>query len=141
MKFKKPKVLVSRVARRLERLPSGRVDAYDVLGMVGVPDRPLWLLCDCLERADRLSFYPHRGFCLRFGVQRAQYNAGHWAFCVFCRALMDSADILAARSATLTGIDAGRMKVTFVCTLLCICGDPVLWESGQPRIKSGTELG
>jgi hypothetical protein len=48
---------------------------------------------------------------------------------------------LAARATTLTGIDAGRMKVTFDIVLACICGDPVPWESGQPRIKSGTEVG
>jgi hypothetical protein len=127
----------------IERLPSGILDAYQTPGLIAIPDRPEWMVCDCcLAHVDRLWIWSHRGFGLPSigGVPRHEFIAGYWSFCVYCRPLFESRELstLAARVATLNS-DLYAPGVAILYTVLadCVYGDVLTWEAGQPRVKVG----
>ncbi len=121
---------------RLERLPSGKLDACEILSNDPLPDKPLWLTCDyCLQQADRLWMYPYRGFCCRVRGGRLEFPQSLWAMCVYCQPLRSEPQVLAARCQTLADVSAELATVTFTVLNQCFYGDPQYWESGQPKIK------
>ena len=123
----------------IEVLPSGRLDAFEQIQLIDIPERPEWLVCDCcLTKSDRLWIWNHYGFCLAQcdGVPRHEYAAGQWGFCVYCRPLFERCElpVLVARIMTLNSdLHEPGIKVLFATLAQCVYGETIPWESGKQR--------
>jgi hypothetical protein len=91
--------------------------------------------CDCcLRQMDRMWVYRHRGFCCLISGDRQAFEAGWWAFCVYCHALFAQREIdaLVARVITLhplvVQVDAERVYRILTDV---VCGEPVFWTQGE----------
>lgn len=122
----------------VESLPSGNWDAFETPELQVIPERPLYMVCDCcLNKSDRLWVRQHYGFCTGFpnaGRNRRDYLAGAWAFCVYCWPLFERGnfDLLTARVATLNpDVSAKRVLLTYEVLAEAVYGDALTWESGQ----------
>lgn len=142
-KHKVPKTLYEKGPIVVERLPSGKLDAYETYKIADdTHARPQWMVCDCcLRQSDRLWMWRHYGFCtLQYdGVPRHDYYAGRWGFCVYCRPLFEKREIsiLTARVCTLNPeLYARAIAALYSILPYVIYGEPALWESGQPRLRS-----
>ena len=118
-----------------ERLPSGKLDAFETVGGTGhLPEFPLRLTCDCcLQKVDRLWCYRQRGFSMRIHGRRLTLNEGAWAFCVYCHALYVAGDMaaLTARVATLTRWKPEAYAAVYALLPEVLEGPATAWESGQ----------
>ncbi len=132
---------------RLEVLPSGKLNAFETLG-VNSPDRPLWRICDCcLSKIDRSWLWRHRGFGgwwpPHWHMRRVDYQAGYWGFCVYCKALWEARDMrtLAARVYSLNSDNLHVDVLERLYSILpeVIYGEPQEWHSGQRVPEATTE--
>lgn len=122
----------------VETLPSGKLDSFEIPGLQAIPDRPLFMVCDCcLSKSDRLWILKHYGFCTGFpkaGRHRRDYLEGAWAFCVQCWPLFLERDIetLAARVVTLNSeLDPYWVALTYRVLSDAVHGDVMTWNAGQ----------
>ena len=121
----------------VESLPSGKLDAFETPELQAIPERPLYMVCDCcLTKSDRLWIRRHYGFCTGFpnaGRLRRDYLEGAWGFCVHCWALFakGETDVLAARVNTLNPeTDVDWLRVTYGILREVVHGEARVWESG-----------
>jgi hypothetical protein len=130
------------VSRSLTGLElAGLATGFLRIGVVPLPDRPLWMVCDCcLAHVGKLWVLSHRGFCIGFanaGDYRVDFDAGAWGFCAGCHPLFAARDLtaLAARVVTLNPLPIwGRVSARHLYEALsgCVFGDYQTWEAGQP---------
>jgi hypothetical protein len=134
----KPKTLMNYRSTKLEILPSGKIDSFEIWADDHVPDNPPELMCDCcLEMSGELWAYRHYGFCIRFlnGGGRLEFKESQWAFCKECMAqYFPGKDhiSLAQRVHSLNPHIHFLILVDMYAVLgNCIYGDAIAWKSGE----------
>jgi hypothetical protein len=122
----------------VEILPSGKLDAFEVMNIIPRPAKPETVVCDCcLQTIDRAWIRHHRGFGTGWregGRHRVEYTAGWWGFCVYCWALFNKNEInvLIARVCTLNeDIDPVRINQGYYSLASAVYGEMIYWEAGQ----------
>jgi hypothetical protein len=91
--------------------------------------------CDCcLRHRDRFWVYRHRGFGYHAACGNFVFDAGWWAFCVFCHALFLECDYdaLAARVCVLNPLlDHADTEGCYRVLGQVVYEEPVAWQEGE----------
>jgi hypothetical protein len=93
------------------------------------------MICDCcLREFDRFWVYRHRGFGFKASVGNIDFNAGWWAFCIFCHTLFLEHDFyaLSARVVVLNQLlDPTEIYEHYRVLSNVIYGEAVFWQEGE----------